>query len=93
MPKKTPKGPKMTPKRDPRSTPKRPKFDMKIVSDFDAKTKKARHGLSFRLWAETPQREAPWELLGGAPGAQVRRPRHHGTALPGTQAPMCPFET
>ena len=34
-----------------------------------------------------PPREPP----GGAPGTQGRRPRHHGTALRGPQAPMRVF--
>ena len=38
---KSPKGAKMTPKRDPGSTPKRPKIDIQIDINFDAKTKRA----------------------------------------------------
>ena len=67
--KKAPRGAKMS--------PKRPQIDIKIVIDFDAKIKRAGVGLGFRHWAETPPRELP----GGAPGAQGRRPRHHGTSL------------
>ena len=39
--KKAARGAKTTPKRDPRSTPKRPKTDIKIDINFDAKTKRA----------------------------------------------------
>ena len=67
----------MTPKRDPRSTPKRPKTDIEIDLNFDAKTKRAWHGLSFRHWAETPPREAPQELREGAQAAQDRPPGTH----------------
>ena len=81
--------PNMTPKRDPRWSPKRSKIDVQIDMNFDAKTKRARQPTTLRLWAGTP----PRELRGGAPGAQGRRPRHHGTALPGTQAPMHAFYT
>ena len=70
----------MTPKRGPRSTPKRTKIDVKIEIDLDAKTKRAGQGLGFRLWVDLPP------PLGGAPGTQGRRPRHHGTALLGLQA-------
>ena len=39
--KKARRGAKMTPKRDPRSIPKRPKIDIQIAINFDAKTKRA----------------------------------------------------
>ena len=61
-PKQAPKGPKMTPKRDRRPSPKRPKIDIKIDIDFDAKTKGAGPALSCRHWAGNPPpdaREAP----------------------------------
>ena len=68
----------MTPKRDPRSTSKRPKTDIKIDINFDAKTKRAGHGLIFVSWGRDPPQ-------GGAPGALGRGPTRHGT---GPQAPM-----
>ena len=64
----------MSPKRDPRSSPKRPQIDIKIVIDFDAKTKRAGDGLTFRHWAETPPREAPQGLREGAQAARDRPP-------------------
>ena len=69
----------MTPKREPRSTPKRPKIDIKIVIDFDAKTMRAGHGLAFVHWAETPP-------PGRRPRGSGRGPKRHGT---GPQAHMC----
>ena len=67
----------MTPKRDPRSTPKRPKTDIKIDLNFDAKTKRVGHGSTRRLWGGTPPQEGP-----RSPG---KEPRRHGS---GPQAPM-----
>ena len=71
------------------SSPRRPLgFASKIVIKndiaFDAKTKGARRSLALVVWVPDPP-------LGDAPGTPERRPRHHGTALPGTQAPMCAF--
>ena len=75
-PKKAPRGPKMTPKRDPRSTPKRPKTDIKIDLNFNAKTKRVGQGSTRRLWAGTsPQGSAPG-ALGGGPGGTGAAPRH-----------------
>ena len=76
----------MTPKKDPRSTPKRPKIDIKIDLNFDADLMGRRVevvGIDLN-WALKFGAGTPWEPLGGAPGAQGRRPRHHETALPGT---------
>ena len=78
-PTKAPRGAKMTPKRDPRSSPKRPQIDIKIVIDFDAKTKRARQGSTRRNWAETPP-------PGRRPRGSGRGPKRHGT---GPQAHMC----
>ena len=45
-----------------------------------------------QFWAEEfGSGPPPRDPLGGAPGTQGRRPRPHGTALLGTQAPMCTF--
>ena len=54
----------------------------KLVTNVDDQ-----HAFLMKFGAGTP----PWEPLGRAPGAQGRRPRYHGTALPGTQAPMRAF--
>ena len=66
----------MTPKRDLRSTPKRPQIDIKIVIEFDAKTKRAVGGLAFRHWVESPPWEAPQEPWGGGPSGTGAAPRH-----------------
>ena len=57
-PTKAPKGAKMTPKRDPRSSPKRPKTDIKIDLNLNAKTKRVGQGSARRLWAGTPPQGA-----------------------------------
>ena len=80
-PTKAPRGAKMTPKRDPRSIPKRPKTDIKINLNFDAKTKMVGEGSARRLWAGTP----PQGAAPGRPRGPRRRPKRHGT---GPQAPM-----
>ena len=73
------KGVKMTP--NPRSTPKRSKIVIKIFINFDENPKGRGRGLGLVVWGRDPPLGAP----GRAPGAQGRRPRPHGTALPGTQ--------
>jgi hypothetical protein len=75
-PTKAPKGAKMTPKRDPRSTPKRPKTDIKIDLNFDAKTKRACHGSARRLWAGTPPQGGAPAALGRGPSGTGAAPRH-----------------
>ena len=66
----------MTPKREPRSFPKRPQTDIKIGMNFDAKTKRAGHGLNFRLWVVTAPQEAPQGARGGGPHGKGQDPRH-----------------
>ena len=74
----------MTPKRDPRSTPKPPKTDIKIELNFDAKTKRAGHGLADRLWAGT----APGGLL-DPPGTHAHAKKHKNMKHY-TRAYICP---
>ena len=66
----------MTPKRDPRSTRKRPKTEIKIDPNLDAKTKRVGHGSARRLWAGTPPQGGAPGALGGGPGGTGAAPRH-----------------
>ena len=80
---KSAKGPKMTPQRDPRSNPKRPKIDIKIDINFDAKTMRAYHGLRFRHWVGNPPLGAPGRRPRD-PGEAAQAPRDRSPRHPGT---------
>ena len=82
-PTKAPRGAKMTPKRDPRSTPKRPKTDIKIELNFDAKTKRVGQGSVRRLWGAPP----PWRRpRSPGEGGQATRERPPGTHARGKRS-------
>ena len=82
---KSPKGAKMTPKRDPGSTPIRPKIDIQIDVNFDAKTNGAGPELARRHWAGNPPQGAPGRRPRD-PGEAAQAPRDRPPRPPGTHA-------
>ena len=73
----------MTPERDPRSSPNRPKIDIKIDINFDAKTKRAGHGLIFVSCGRDPPGRRP---KGSGEGAHTARERPPGTYAGGKRS-------
>ena len=81
--KKAPRGANMTPKRDPRSTPKRPKTDIKIELNFDAKNQEG----WARIGPQTLGRPPPWRRpRSPGEGGQATRDRPPGTHVRGKKS-------